>query len=546
MAFMKEAKQRFDELVQMHFPFEATAETYPDCVAYVDLDKDKRFTYKELDTEMNRLAHAFKADGIQPEDLVMSSLFNSVDHIIVNYAAWKVGAIFSPINFRFAPGNVAHCLEDSKPRVYIYDEELAEVVNQAIELSSFKPEVVISTRDLDSYSSKFPDAKPANPKGITAFHECIRLYTSGTTGRPKGVPHYHADAYIAALTHSLAGMHWIPDDSLLIVAPYFHAAGNIPAYMPAFMRGMKVVSIKRFDPIRVLDAIEAEKLTFLMGPPAAFIAMIDAVKKGYDKDLSSLRGCMLMGAPITRETYRGLRDILKVDVFNGDGTTEALYCHQLSPWDPVEKWEGEATAKNGCPLPGNLLRIVKIYPDKKATPDEVVPKDGKTIGELIVKNIHFPGYYHNNPEQTQAAFRDGWFYTGDNATWDEDGYNHLHGRSGDMILSGGENIYPEGLEAALIEHPAVQDAIVVGLPDPKWGQLVTAYVVLNKGVNVTPEDLDAHMKAHPMVDDYARPRLYSFVDELPYTATGKKQRYILRGKVAEDAKEDKLVRVKKM
>jgi len=546
MAFMKEAKQRFDELVQMHFPFEATAETYPDREAYVDLSSNRRFTYKELDNAINKLANAFKADGVQPGDLVMSMVFNTVDHIIVNYAAWKVGAIFSPINFRFAPGNVAHCLEDSEPKVFIYDEDLTEVAKQAVEMSEFKPKIVLSRKDLESYSAEFPETKPANPEGVTAFHECLRLYTSGTTGRPKGVPHYHADAYIAGLTHSLAGMHWIPGDILLVIAPYFHAAGNIPAYMPAFMRGMKVVSVKRFDPIEVLDAVAAEKVTFMMGPPAAFIAMIDAVKKGYSKDVGSLRGCMLMGAPITRETYRGLRDVLKVDVFNGDGTTEALYCHQLSPWDPVEKWEGDATAKNGCPLPGNLLRIVKIYPYKKAKPDELVPKDGKTIGELIVKNIHFPGYYHNNPEQTRAAFIDGWFYTGDNATWDEDGYNHLHGRGGDMILSGGENIYPEGLEAALIEHPAVQDVIVVGLPDEKWGQLVTAYVVLNKGANVTPEELDAYMKAHPMVDDYARPRLYTFVEELPYTATGKKQRFVIRKKVAEDAKEGKLVRVKKM
>jgi len=546
MALMEEAKRRFDELVQMHFPFEATAETYPNREAYVDLESGKRFTYKELDDTMNKLANAFKADGVQPGDLVMSSLFNTVDHVIVNYAAWKVGAIFSPINFRFAPGNLSYCFEDSEPKIYIYDEDLADVAKQAVDMSGFKPKVVISSKDLDSYFSKFPETKPTNPEGVTAFHECMRLYTSGTTGRPKGVPHYHADAYIGGLTHSIAGMHWIPDDSLLSVAPYFHAAGNLPAYNPALMRGMKVVSVKQFDPIRVLDAVEAEKLTFMMGPPAAFIAMINAVEKGYDKDLSSLRGCMLMGAPITRETYRGLRDVLNVDVYNGDGTTEALYCHQLSPWDPAEKWEGGATAKNGCPLPGNLLRIVKLYPDKKANPDEVVPRDDKTVGELIVKNVHFPGYYHNNPEETAAVFRDGWFYTGDSATWDEDGYNHLHGRGGDMILSGGENIYPEGLESVLIEHPAVQDAIVIGMPDEKWGQLVTAYVILNKGTTVAPEELDAHLKDSPMVDDYARPRLYSFVDELPYTATGKKQRYVLRDRVVEDTKEGKVVKVSKI
>jgi len=546
MALIEEAKRRFDELVQMHFPFEVIAETYPNREAYVDVDSSRRFTYKELDAAMNKLANAFKADGVQPGDLVMCTLFNSVDLVLVNYAAWKVGAIFSPLNFRFAAGNVAHCLEDSEPKVYIYDENLADVTKQAIDISGFKPGVVISSKDLDSYSSKFPETKPANPEGVTAFHECARLYTSGTTGRPKGVPHYHADAYIAGLTHSIGGMHWIPNDSLLSVAPYFHAAGNFPAYMPALMRGMRLVSVKQFDPIKVLDAVEAEKLTFLMGPPAAFIAMISAVEKGYDKDLSSLRGCMLMGAPITRETYRGLKNVLKVDVYNGDGTTEALYCHQLSPWDPAEKWEGATTAKNGCPLPGNLLRIVKIYPDKKANPDEVVPKDGKTIGEFIVKNIHFPGYYHNNPEETTAAFKDGWFYTGDSATWDKDGYNHLHGRGGDMILSGGENIYPEGLEAVLIEHPAVQDAMVIGMPDEKWGQVVTAYVLLNKGQTIAPEELDAHLKGSPMVDAYARPRRYCFVDELPYTATGKKQRFVLRDRVVGDAKEGKVIKVSKI
>ena len=157
-----------------------------------------------------------------------------------------------------------------------------------------------------------------------------------------------------------------------------------------------------------------------------------------------------------------------------------------------------------------------------------------------------PGYYHNNPEETAAVFRDGWFYTGDSATWDEDGYNHLHGRGGDMILSGGENIYPEGLEAVLIEHPAVQDAMVIGMPEKKWGQVVTAYVILNKGQTITPGELDAHLKGSPMVDDYARPRFYTFVDELPYTATGKKQRYLLRGRVVEDAKEGRVIKVSKI
>ena len=368
---------------------------------------------------------------------------------------------------------------------------------------------------------------------MSPFEEGLRLYTSGTTGRPKGVPHSHVDMYICGLTHCYYGMHWTPFDNLLVIAPYFHAAGNIPAYMAALGLGMKVVSMKRFDPGKALDAVEEEKLTFMMGPPTAFEAIIGKVKEGYRRDTSTLKAAMLMGAPIATWLYRELRDHLGISVFNGDGNTEVLYCHTLSPWDPVEKWEGEATASNGTALPGNLIRVVKQVPGRKAEPDELVPRDGKTTGEMIVKNHHYPGRYHNLPEKSAEVFRNGWYYTGDSVTWDEDGYNHIVGRTDDMIISGGENIFPEEVEARIMEMDRVSECIVVGIPDKKWGELVCAYVV-RRDPSLTTEDIDMFLRAHKELAQYKRPRKYVFVDSLPMTATGKRQRFIVRKMALED------------
>lgn len=533
MAVMEEQKKQFEALTLVHVPFVFRVETTPGKEAYTDLTSKKKYTYLEFNRQINKLSHALKNEGVGHGDVVMSFLMNSVEGVILHYASSKIGAIYSPINFRFAPGDIAYCLKDSEPRVFVYEGELAGMAREGIEMSEFKVRKAMSASDLEEYASGHPDVEPPALEGMSPFEEGLRLYTSGTTGRPKGVPHSHVDMYIAALTHCYYGMHWTPFDNLLVIAPYFHAAGNIPAYMAALGLGMKVVTMKQFDPGKALDAVEEEKLTFMMGPPTAFAAIIQRVKEGYRRDTSTLKAVMMMGAPIPTELYRECRDQLGISVFNGDGNTEVLYCQVLAPWDPVEKWEGEATAKNGTALPGNLIRVVKQYPDRKAEPDDLVARDGKTTGEMIVKNHHYPGGYHNLPEKSAEVFRNGWYYTGDSVTWDEDGYNHIVGRTDDMIISGGENIFPEEVEARIMEMDRVSDCIVVGIPDKKWGELVTAYIV-RRDPSLTTEDIDMFLRAHKELAQYKRPRKYVFVDSLPMTATGKKQRFIVRKMAQEE------------
>ena len=539
---MVQMQKRMDQLIPLHIPFSFVCETRPQRTAYVDLSKNKSFTYEELGLKINRMANALKSEGIGYGDLVMSSVFNSVDAIIANYATWTVGAIYCPISYFLAAGQIAYCMKDSQPKFYLYDEWLVETAQDALQMSEWKPTKCLCTNDMNSYLTQFSSDSCGSPPELGAFDEAIRLYTSGTTGMPKGVPHCHMDAYICGLTHSLYGMHWTPNDRLLVIAPYFHAAGNLPSYVPALSSGMTVVSMKKFDPKTTLKSVEDIGVTFMLGPPTAFDALVKEVQNGYQGNFASFRAAMLMGAPIPVQLYRSLRDVFGIEIFNGDGCTEALYCHTLSPWDPPEKWEGEATAKNGIALPGNLIRVVKQYPHKKADPDDIVPRDGETVGELIVKNVHHPGLYLNLPEKSKQTFQNGWYYSGDSATWDQDSYNHLVGRSDDRILSGGENIYPEEVESRILEHPWVADCVVVGVPDPKWGQLVTAYVS-SADPSLTKEELDAFLKANKYLENYKRPRLYLFTKTLPYTATGKKQRYIVRKQALEDADQGRLERI---
>ncbi len=537
---MKRIEKRFDELVPLHVSFEFRVETVPDKIAYIDKTLNESFTYRQLNRLSNTFATELEEIGVGYDDIVMVSLFNSVDLIISNYAAWKLGAVFSPINYMFAPGDIAFCLEESRPKVYIYDDQLSKTSLQAIEISKYKPEKVISTTELFKMIEVEKDRKNKSENQLGAFDEALRLYTSGTTGRPKRVSHCHIDIYICGLTHSLYGMHWTPNDVLYIMAPYFHAAGNAPAYIPALNLGMTLVSIKKFDPVEALNAISKEKVSFVMGPPIMFEAVVNTAIETNKKELiATVRACMLMGSPVPSELYNTVKKNLGIDMFNGDGSTEALYCHTLSPWDPEEKWNGEATAKNGTALPGNLIRIVKQYGDRKASPDDIVPKDGKTVGEMIVKNLHHPGTYHNLPEATEAAFKDGWYFTGDSATWDEGCYNHIVGRTDDMFNSGGEKIYADEVESRLNEHPGIQECIVVGVPHEKWGKVCTAYVVKSDS-EITVEKIDKFLKNHDYLADYKRPRKYFFVEELPATATGKKQRYKIRQQAEKDSLEGML------
>lgn len=329
-----------------------------------------------------------------------------------------------------------------------------------------------------------------------------------------------------------------PDDVTLNMTPWFHRGGLYSGGPnPVFYVGAAAVSLRAFDPAKVLDLVAARGLTFLVGAPTN-LAMLAEEQRLAPRDLASLRGIVTMGAPLEREACLLYQEVLTPRIFNGYGTTESFWNTFLRPADlPAHA----GSAGRAC-TDDDVVVARPAADGDGADPANPVARDGEEVGEVVVRTPKAGYAYVNQPEEQAARFRDGWFHTGDLATWDAEGFVTIVGRGDDMLISGGENVHPVQVEEVLNEHPGVADSCVVGLPDERWGELIVAYVVAagGEGAPLTVADLDAHCRTHPMLADYKRPRAYRLVEALPMTATGKKMHFRVRESAIADA--DLLIR----
>jgi acyl-CoA synthetase (AMP-forming)/AMP-acid ligase II len=513
----------YRDVFERHFTFLAgfwrNTHRYAERLALRDTAKGRDWTYAELGDDVAKVAAGLAARGVRPGDVVTFQLFNGAEFALLYLASQHLGAIASPINFRFSSGETAHVLDDSEPRVYVYDATLAATADEALRIAAHKPDAVLATGP--EFDALFDAGSRREPyEGGTTWDETTRLYTSGTTGMPKGVSLPSAAEVLTA--HDVI-MHFPlePLDRTLNMTPWFHRGGLSPGGPNAvFYVGAAAVTTRAFDPEAVLDMVAADGVTFLIGAPTN-LAMLAGAQEKHERDLGTLRGIVTMGAPLEREACLRYQRVLTPRIFNGYGTTEMFWNTFLRPYDLPEH---AGTAGRACT--DDDVAVVRVYEDRLADPTDVVAKDGAETGEVIMRSMKSGYAYVNNATEQANKFRDGWLYSGDLATWDEHEYVTIAGRKDDMIISGGENVHPVQVEEVLNEHPLVADSIVVGLPDERWGQLVVAYV-LPSGAGLTAAELDKHAKAHPMLADYKRPRRYRFVDELPRTATGKKMHYVI-------------------
>lgn len=528
----------FRDVFENHFTYQAgfarNTHRFADRPALTDPELGRRWTYAELGADANAVGRGLLDAGIRPGQLVSYQLFNGSPFALCYLGLQAAGIIGAPINFRLAPGETAFILDDSRPAAFVFDSSLADQVTAALALAQHRPTLLVQVGEgplvegaiaWESLPSTDHSALP--DPGRTVYHESTRLYTSGTTGMPKAVP---LNSLVEVLSAHDVIMHFplSPYDRTMNMSPWFHRGGLYSGGPnPVFYVGAEAVSLRAFNADAVLDAVEKYELTFLIGAPTNLALLADA-QQAHARDLSSLHGIVTMGAPLDRAAALRYQNVLTPRIFNGYGTTEAFWNTFLRPEDLPD---GAGSAGRACT--DDDVAVVKVLPDRPAEPDELAAKDGTEVGEVIVRSIKSGYSYLGNPDEQERKFRDGWLYAGDLATWDENELVTIVGRKDDMIISGGENVHPVQVEAALGEHPDVADSAVVGVADPQWGQRVVAYVV-RKNPTLTAAELDKHCRAHPMLADFKRPRGYRFVDQLPMTATGKKLHYKLAAQATED------------
>jgi acyl-CoA synthetase (AMP-forming)/AMP-acid ligase II len=432
----------------------------------------------------------------------------------------KLGAVAAPINFRLAHGEIAYILDRARPDAFFYDREYRESAERALATASHRPQrVVVVGGDADdprSYAA-YVAPHPRTPPEVGAlpgkYDETTRLFTSGTTGMPKGVPVTNLNEVLTA--HDvILHLSLEPGDAILNMTPWFHRGGVHIGPAPAFYLGAQVIALRAFDADAVLDDVERYRVAYLIGAPTNLRLLLEA-QTARRRDLSSLKGIVTMGAPLEREACIRYQRELCPRLFNGYGTTEAFWNTLLRPSDlPAHA----GTAGRACV--DDEVRVVRVYEDRRAAPDDLAAKDAEEIGEVIVRSSKCAYGYSDDPERAREVFRDGWLYIGDLATWDDEEYVTIVGRRDDMIISGGENVHPVQVEEVLSEHP-----------------LVVAYVV-RRDPSLSAQQLDAFCAEHPMLARYKRPRAYRFVDALPLTATGKKRHFVMKEQARDDVARD--------
>lgn len=517
--------------------------------AMIDPQQDRVWTYEELNKDVNRFANALKAKGVGKNDAVLYLLPNSPQFAISYIAPQKIGAINCPANFNLAAGETALLINHNKPKVFIYDFEYAQEMQKALALCVEKPEVIIMV-DYEHKCTKLPkghiffedfmkDADDSNPPVDFEPHiydEVTRLFTSGTTSLPKGVPLNNINEVLSA--HDVI-MHFPlnPTDITMNMTPWFHRGGlHSGGLTPTLYAGGAVVVLRSYNPRICLQYTEKYGVTFLIGVPAVLTSLATRQEK-HPVDLSKIKGIVTMGSPLERAQCIRFQETLTPNIFNGYGTTESFWNTFLRPYDLPDM---SGTAGRSCT--DDDVRVVKAYEDRKAEPDEMVAKDGTEVGEIIIKSPSKSTMcYYNNPKVTKEKYYKGFLYTGDLGTWDEKEFVTVAGRKDDMIICSGENIYPPQIEEVLNIHPKVQESIVSSIPDKTRGEVLVAYIIPEDN-SLTVKEMIDYCADHPNLSKYKCPRYYRFVEELPHTATGKKQHYKIKEQAKKDFEEGLLLR----
>ncbi|MGE6204893.1 fatty acid--CoA ligase [Guptibacillus hwajinpoensis] len=504
--------------------FLQTVKKYGREEALVDVDRNIRWTYREWNSEVNRLANALLDAGVKKGDRVSTFLFNTVELATLYFASAKIGAVINPINFRLNSNEIAYIIEDAKPSIFIFERALETIVS---EIQSQYPNV--SFWSIDDHEPSYAESYEKHIR-LSDDHEPIVeveendtyaiMYTSGTTGRPKGVMHRHRNMLEQSILCG-ASLKLTQADRGLVAAPMFHCAELHCNFLPRVHFGAANVIVHHFEPKKVLEVIQNEKISVFFAAPTMWNMILQEDYAKYDR--SSLRVGLYGAAPMAPSLVVSVKEKLGIHLIQAYGMTEMGPA--VTFLDEHEQLTKVGSA--GRAALNHEVRVVRPNERGPSEPDDVLPPG--EVGEIIVKGPCMMMGYFNRPDASNEAMYKGWYHSGDLGYMDEDSYLYVSDRVDDMIISGGENVYPREVEDVLHGHEGVLDVAVLGQPDEKWGEIVTA-IIVKKAEGLTEAELDRYCKESPNLADYKRPRKYLFLEELPRNASGKIQKFRLREK----------------
>jgi acyl-CoA synthetase (AMP-forming)/AMP-acid ligase II len=500
--------------MRLHDYLDFQAREHPD-VEFAVLG-DRSVTYRDALAEVNRLANAFVSAGLEFGDRVSILSKNSIEYAFLFYAASKAGVVPVPLNYRLAAPEWAYIINDSQSKMLVASAAYVSLVDglrkdiKGVEqFVAIDADGVEGWRDYRQWIADEPAVAP--DRVITDEHDVYQMYTSGTTGHPKGAVLTHG-AVTAQLAQICVLYTGTPGDRNLVVAPLYHAAAAATAFVTVCLGGCMYIQ-EDFNPLEVVRAFSEERVSKATLVPAMIQACLVFVPDIKERNFESLERITYGASPIAEETLRGAVAAFRCEFMQGYGMTETTaVISYLVPADHERALadKPDLLLSAGRPLPGTEVRIVD-------EDDNSLPNG--TIGEIVARGPQLMRGYWNLPDESAEALRGGWMHTGDAGILDDEGFIYVQDRVKDMIVSGGENIYPRIVEEVLFKHPAVADAAAIGVPDEQWGETVKAIVVLKSGETATDEEIMDFCR--DKLGGYERPRSVDFVNTLPRNPTGK-------------------------
>ena len=476
-------------------------------------------TYRDLDTRTNQIANGLIALDVQPGDRVAYLAKNTDVYYEMLFGAAKARAVLTGVNTRLAPPEIQFILSDASAKVLIVGKEFYAVIDQIRDQLPDLTRIITIDGDREDwdYFPSWRNSKPNTAPDRTpeADDDVIQLYTSGTTGRPKGVQ--LSNASYEAFFCQAAMLEWSSygaGEAVMNAMPLFHVAG-VNVGVLAAAQGAKAVILRDIDPGLILKLVEELTIAYAFWV-LAVIMMLTQHPDVETTDFSALKVVSYGASPIAESLLLDAKRIMNVSFTQLYGLTETLGAGTYLPPQAHDPAWGKLRSC-GVPWPGAIVRCVD---------DEGKPVPTGEVGEIVIKARFLMKGYWNRPDATEEAVKNGFFHTGDAGYFDEDGFLYIHDRIKDMIVSGGENVYPAEVENALFSHPGVADVAVIGVPDEKWGESVKAIIIVKPGETVTQEDLVAWAKDR--IASFKCPKTVDFVSELPRNPSGKILRKDLR------------------